>query len=70
MNLRKKKNTVPAALVSVPLSWLTVVHTADVKAVFLFILISAREILNPQRHMNGNVTSHMWHQITNQIPEW
>ena len=20
--------------------------------------------------MNGNVTSHMWHQITNQIPDW
>lgn len=20
--------------------------------------------------MNGNVTSHMWHQTTNQIPDW
>lgn len=36
----------------------------------VFISTHFGETLNPWRHMNGNVTSHMWHQTTNQIPDW
>lgn len=37
---------------------------------FFLYLHNFGETLNPQRQMNGNVTSHLWHQITNQIPDW
>lgn len=57
------------ALLRCPLSFF---KSSKLCFLFLSVFISTHfgETLNPWRHMNGNVTTHMWHQITNQIPDW
>lgn len=57
------------ALLRCPLSFF---KSSKLCSLFLSVFISTHfgETLNPRRHMNGNVTTHMWHQITNQIPDW